>query len=171
MASLLAAITVLGAVIDLVPIRNDMMVVIPHRNDRLTEWVFANTNPNDLFLSDTFISHPILFSGRKVFMGHTLFIWAAGYDLTERDLAYKRMFGERDRSRLLAILKENKIKYVAIDDGLRRNTIVKQLNESVYQQNFEKVFEDKDQRYGNLTIYRVPEEFDRPLNNSLRPSE
>jgi len=40
---------------------------------------------------------------------------------------------------------------------MRWNSLVKdRLNEAVYQQDFEKVFEDTERRHSNLTIYRVP---------------
>jgi hypothetical protein len=39
---------------------------------------------------------------------------------------------------------------------VRANGSIKGLNESIYQKNFEKVFEDTERRYGNLTLYRVP---------------
>ncbi len=68
------------------------------------------------------------------------------------------MFQERNPAELLRLLRANNISYVAIDDGVRGNGLVKDnLNESVYQQNFEKVFEDTERKYANLTIYKVPE--------------
>ena len=66
------------------------------------------------------------------------------------------MFQERDLEKLLRLLNDNKIVYVAIDDGVRANGSIKGLNESIYQKNFEKMFEDTEHRYANLTIYKVP---------------
>jgi|CXWL01.1.fsa_nt_gi DNA-binding beta-propeller fold protein YncE len=155
-AVLLGFFMVCGAIIDLFPIHNDAFVTVPYKNDRLTDWLFENTQPTDLFLSDRLLSHPILFTGRRIYLGDGLFPWAAGYDITERQNTYKRMFQERDRETLVSLLNENNIKFVAIDDGLRRSDFVRNINESVYQVGFEKVFEDTEKRYGNLTIYRVP---------------
>lgn len=74
----LVVLTTLGGVIDLFPIHNDPKLVVPYKNDRLTTWVFENTKPSDLFLSQRWLTHPILFTGRKLFLGNTLFAWTAG---------------------------------------------------------------------------------------------
>lgn len=159
LATFIAVVMTFGAVIDLFPIHNDAFVRVPYENDRLTTWLYANTQPSDLFLSDTFLSHPILFTGRKIFLGNTLFAWTAGYQLNERESRYRSMFQERDPENLVRLLNDNKIAYVAIDDGLRTNGFVKDLNETVFQENFEKVFDDTGHQYGNLTLYKVPASF------------
>ena len=47
--------------------------------------------------------------------------------------------------------------YVGFDDGVRGFGMIKdRLNEAVFRQNFEKVFEDTEHRHANLTIYKVP---------------
>jgi hypothetical protein len=66
------------------------------------------------------------------------------------------MFEECDPDQLIRLLKQNGIAYVAIDSGVRTNQAIKQLNESVYQQHFEKVFDDTDRQYDFVTIYKVP---------------
>jgi hypothetical protein len=149
------ALTTLGGVIDLFPIHNDLMLTVPHKNDRLTTWVFDNTTPDDLFLSQRWLTHPILFAGRKVFLGNTLFAWSAGYAVGPREAVYKRMFEERDPATLVSLLNENKITYVAIDNGVRDSPLIKNLNESVYESVFPKVFEDSQMQYDQLSIYKV----------------
>jgi hypothetical protein len=157
LAIVLAFAMIFGAIIDLFPIRNDAKIIVPHKNDRLTGWVLENTKPSDVFLTYPVLTHPILFSGRKIFFGNTLFAWSAGYDLTAREVAYRRMFQERNVDELVRLLHENKIAYVAIDDSVRGNALTKaSLNDFVYEDYFEKVFEDTERRYHNLTIYKVP---------------
>lgn len=156
LACALAVVMIFSSIIDMFPLHNDAFVSVPYQNDRLTTWLTENTQSGDLFLTNTLLAHPILFTGRKVFLGNTLFAWSAGYDMVERDKAYRAMFRERDLAQLNVLLHENKIAYVAFDDGLRSNSMHPNLNESVYQENFEKVFEDTDHHYGNMTIYRVP---------------
>ena len=46
------------------------------------------TNPRDIFLTDRFVTHPILMAGRRVFYGWPYYSWGAGYDSTKRDRAY-----------------------------------------------------------------------------------
>ena len=153
LAVFLTVAMVFGSVIDLFPLHNDSWINVPYHNDRLTTWVFENTNPEDVFLSERLISHPVLFAGRKVFLGHTTFIWTAGYEFGERERTYKAMFLERNRASLIRSLRKNNIAYVAIDDGMRKSS---GMDEAIFQERFEKVFEDTENRYGNLTIYRVP---------------
>ncbi len=156
LAAVLAIASIFGGIVDLFPIHNDPALIVPFRNDRLTQWLLANTKPSDVFLSQTLLTHPILFTGRKLFLGNTLFAWSAGYRVGEREPIYRRMFEERDPDELIRLLKQNGIDYVAIDSGVRTNQAIKQLNESVYQQHFEKVFDDTDRQYDFVTIYKVP---------------
>jgi hypothetical protein len=152
----LAVATIFGGIVDLFPLHNDPALSVPYKNDHLTNWLMENTKPSDVFLSGTLLTHPILFTGRKIFLGNTLFAWSAGYRVREREAIYKRMFQERDPDKLLRLLRENGITYVAIDSGVRSNNLINDLNETVYQQHFEKVFDDTYRMYDLLTIYKVP---------------
>ena len=67
------------------------------------------------------------------------------------------MLTEKDPSKLVHLLHQNGIRYVAIDNGIRLGFLKGKLNESVFKRNFERVFEDKENRFGALTIYRVPD--------------
>ncbi len=156
LAFVLALAMVFGAIVDLFPVKNDPKLVLPYEKDRLTTWLLDNTKPTDIFLTQNFLTHPILFTGRKIFMGNTLFAWTAGYNVGEREKLYQQMFDERDVNKLLRLLHRYNIAYVGIDDGVRGNNIIKDLNESVYKENFEKVYEDTEHRTGNITIYKVP---------------
>ncbi len=110
----------------------------------------------DVFLSHTWLTHQVLFAGRKIFLGHTLFAWSAGYDVGPREEIYRRMFDERNPTNLVQLLHSHNIAYVSIDDGVRENTAIRHLNEPIYRQYFEKVFEDTEHRYANIVIYKVP---------------
>lgn len=157
LAVVLALAMIFGAIIDLFPIHNDSIITIPYKNDRLTNWIFENTKPSAVFLTHTFLTHPILFAGRKTFLGYTLFAWTAGYNVGEREAIYKQIFHERDRDELVRLLNKNKIAYVGIDNDLRGNSLIKDFfSDSVFQQNFDRVFEDTEHRYADLTIYKVP---------------
>lgn len=156
MAVILTVLTIAEGVIDLFPVHNDPVLVVPHKNDRLSQWLLDNTKPSDVFLTQTLLTHPILFTGRKIFLGYTLFAWTAGYDVSAREEIYRRMFEVRDPKELVRLLNNNKIAYVGIDDGVRENKAIKQLNEEVYQMHFQKVFEDTGHQYANITIYKVP---------------
>jgi hypothetical protein len=154
LACVLAFATIFGGIVDLFPIHNDPALTVPYENDRLTTWLLENTQPADVFLTHPLLTHPILFTGRKIFLGNTLFAWASGYPMSEREAIYLRMFQELNPVELVRLLNQNNITYVAIDNGVRSNNVIKDLNESVYQQHFEKVFDDTG--YDLVTIYKVP---------------
>jgi hypothetical protein len=156
-AIVLGAAMIFGGFIDLFPLHNDPELSVPYKNDRLSQWLLQNTQPSDVFLTHTLLTHPILFNGRKIFLGYTLFAFTAGYDVPQREEIYRRMFEERDPATLLSLLRANKIAYVAIDDGVRSNQALFDLNEAVYETNFLRVFNDTAGAYDNLMIYKVPQ--------------
>ena len=156
LAIVLAIATVFSGVIDLFPLHNDPMLAVPYKDDRLSQWLLTKTQSSDVFLTHTLLTHPILFSGRKIYLGYTLFAWTAGYNVPDREARYRRMFQETDINELTRLLHENHIAYVAIDDGVRHNETLPDLNEAVFDQHFEKVFEDTAHVYDNVVIYKVP---------------
>ena len=155
LAGALALLMIFGSIIELFPIHNDATISVPYQNDRLVTWLTQNTQPSDIFLTHNFLAHPIPFTGRRIFLGYTLFAWTAGYNVGAREAVYIRMFEERNPMVLLRLLQENQIAYVGIDNSVRHHHLVKHLNEEVYQQNFQQVFEDKENKYENLTLYKV----------------
>jgi hypothetical protein len=156
LAIALAVTTVFGGFVDLFPLHNDPMLAVPYQNDRLSEWLLTNTKPSDVFLTHQFLTHQIVFTGRKIYLGYTLFAWTAGYNVPDREASYQRMFQEGDREDLVRLLRENKIAYVAIDDAVRHNESLPDLNEALYEKHFAKVFEDTASVYDNVVIYKVP---------------
>jgi DNA-binding beta-propeller fold protein YncE len=126
--------------------------------DRLYEWLRQNTKPTDTFVSEIYILHPILLSGRRLYFGYPTFSWSAGYDVGSRQPVYREMLTTRSPRELVRRLQANDIAYVAIDDGLRNQAMVAELNESVYREHLEIAFDDADNRYANLVVFRVPDD-------------
>jgi DNA-binding beta-propeller fold protein YncE len=156
-ATALTASIVVGGAIDLFPIYNRHLAEFNYENDPLMKWVLSETRSDKAFLTDKFMYHPILFAGRKLFCGYTLFAWGAGYDIAKRELIHRELFESRDPRKVYRLLKDNNIGYVAFDNGVRHSQSIKRPNEQVYAEYFSKVFEDKQGRYSSLTIYEVPE--------------
>ena len=153
----LAAAIVISGAIDLLPIHHSYFIQLRYGNDPLVKWIWANTKPHDVFLSDRFVNHQILLAGRRLFYGWPSFSWGAGYDTTKRDHVYRTLFESQDPYTVFRLLRENNIAYVAIDEGVRRGEFIKRPNEDVYALNFQKVWEDKANAYSKLVIYKVPE--------------
>lgn len=156
-AIVLALAIVAGGIIDLFPIHNGYYMQIKYERDPLVEWVRTHTKPHDVFLSDRFVNHQILMAGRRLFYGWPSFPWSSGYDTTKRDQVYRQLFESRDPRLVFQLLKQNRIAYVAVDNGVRRGEFIKRANEDLYSRYCQKVFEDKANKYNSLTIYKVPD--------------
>jgi DNA-binding beta-propeller fold protein YncE len=156
-ATAVTASIMMGGAIDLFPIYNRHLAEFAYANDPLVKWVLSETRADKAFLTDKFMYHPILFAGRKLFCGYTLFAWGAGYDIVKRELIHRELFESRDPRKVFRLLRDNNIGYVAFDNGVRHSQIIKRPNEQVYAEYFPKVFEDKQGRYSSLTIYKVPD--------------
>ena len=152
----LALVVAVGGLIDLVPIKNDPLLAVPLRGDRLYDWVEQETERSAVFLTDLHIVHPIMLAGRRIYYGWPAYPLSLGYDLATREREYRDLYGMRSPRELVRRLQADGIGYVAFDDGLRERGFVDQLNEDVYATHLEPVFRDTENRYGHLTIYRVP---------------
>jgi DNA-binding beta-propeller fold protein YncE len=153
----LLLLTIPCGIIDLYPIHNGYWNALAFRNDPLIDWLHKETKPRDIFLTDRFVTHPIFMAGRRVFYGWPYYSWGAGYDATERDRVYRELFENRDPAKVFQLLKEHSIAYVAFDNAVRHGDFIKRPNEQIYAQFFPKVFEDKENRYNAMTIFKVPD--------------
>ncbi len=156
LAAVLMIFICVGGTIELFRIRNINMVDVPYGSGPLYEWLYANTQPEDIFLTNNHVTHPILLSGRRIFYGWAYFGWSMGYPTGTRDEEIKRLFSETNVTDLINLLNQKNIRYVAFDDGLRTSHMGSRLNERVFEQNFERVFTAPAGKYGSLVIYRVP---------------
>ena len=146
-----------GGIIDFFPIHNTGWSEVTYRNDPFIDWLNKNTTPREIFLTDRFVNHPILMAGRRVFYGWPYYAWSAGYDASKRDRVYTDLFENKDPWKVYRLLKENNIRYVGFDGAVRQAQFIKRPNEQVYSTYFPKVFEDKQNKYNSLTIYKVPD--------------
>jgi hypothetical protein len=146
-----------GGIIELFPIHNTGWSEVTYKNDPLIEWLMKETKPRDIFLTDRFVNHPILMAGRRVLYGWPYYGWSAGYNASQHDRLYTELFESKDAWKVFHLLKENGITYVAFDNAVRHGQFIKRPNEQVYATYFPKVFEDKQNKYNSLTIYKVPE--------------
>jgi DNA-binding beta-propeller fold protein YncE len=154
-ATALFLLIIPGGVIDFFPIHNTGWSEVQYRNDPLIDWLKKNTKPRDIFLTDRFVTHPILMAGRRVLYGWPYYGWSAGYDASKHDRLYAELFEGKDPWKVYHLLKDNGIKYVVYDNAVRQGQFIKRPNEQLYATYFPKVFEDS--RYNGLVIYKVPE--------------
>jgi DNA-binding beta-propeller fold protein YncE len=153
-AALLTVSMTLGGLIDIFPFHNDGTIDIAMEHDTLMDFVLNQTDPRDVFLTDSFVAHPILLAGRKIFHGHDYYAWSAGYNTEERTREMKELYSERDPNVLVPRLNEYKIRWVCFDNPFSQGEIGK--NEWVYRGYFRKAFDDNGGRHDGFRIYRVP---------------
>src|SRR5262249_43056453 len=153
LAILLVVLIIPGGIIDLFPVHNAYWSDVAYKNSRLIEWLTKETDARSIFLTDRFVSHPILMAGRRVFYGWPYYAWSAGYRTAERDGVYRQMWQERNVQILVKLLHDNGVSYVALDDGVRHGEFGQHLNEQIYRKYFPTVFEE-----GSLSIFKVPAE-------------
>jgi DNA-binding beta-propeller fold protein YncE/cbb3-type cytochrome oxidase subunit 3 len=156
-AILLFILIIPGGLIEFFPIHNTYWSEVAYKNDLLIEWLMKETKPRDIFLTNRFVNHPMLMAGRRVFYGWPYYAWSAGYDASKRDKDYLDLLQSRDPRKVFRLLKENGINYVAFDNAVRRGEFVKRHNEQIYSRYFQKVFEDRQNKYDSLKIYKVPD--------------
>ena len=152
-----------GGIVDLVQIRGNSYVEVNYERDDLVRWLRRNTNQKDVFLTNRVLSHPVLLAGRRIFLGsHDS---PAGNDLGKREPIYRQMFESNNPRRVFELLKQNRIGYVAFDDAVRHSESPGNANEYIYARYFRRVYEDKENRYGKLVMYKVPESIPVSLAN------
>ncbi len=156
-AILLFILVIPGGLIEFFPIHNTYWSEVAYKNDPLIEWLMKETKPRDIFLTNRFVNHPMLMAGRRVFYGWPYYAWSAGYDASKRDKDYLDLFQSRDPRKVYHLLKENGITYAAFDNAVRRGEFVKRHNEQIYSRYFQKVFDDRQNKYDLLAIYKVPD--------------
>jgi DNA-binding beta-propeller fold protein YncE len=162
-ASVLFLLVIPGGVIDFLPIHNTGWSEVQYRNDPLIDWLKRNTTPRDIFLTDRFVTHPILMAGRRVFYGWPYFAWSAGYNASNRDRVYTELFESKDPWKVYHLLKENGIEYVAYDNAVRQAQFIKRPNQELYATYFPKVYDAPN--YNGMVIYKVPDKPPPKLNN------
>lgn len=154
-AACLFLLVIPGGFIDFFPIHNTGWSEVQYKNDPLIDWLKKNTTPRDIFLTDRFVTHPILMAGRRVFYGWPYYSWGAGYDATKRDKLYIELFESKDPWKVYHLLKENGIKYIGYDNAIRQAQFIRRPNQELYATYFPKVYDASS--YNGLVIYKVPD--------------
>ena len=128
-----------SGIIDFFAIKNDTFYSIsdyPKNPDIL--WIIKNTSKDAVFLNSNYIYNPSSISGRKIFLGWPYFSWSLGYDTDGRDILSHQLFTSEPINVECQILRQNKIKYIIIQD---KNDII--VNNQYLDDSFRKVYDNK----------------------------
>lgn len=151
---LIASMTITGVVDNIAVFNsNRKNISLPIKmNHPISQWVQSKTGPNEVFLTDQYIIHPILFGGRKIFLGSPAFSWSAGYDTFGRNDIVRQIYGGMDPSKVKRLVEENNIAYIVIEDG-NRGSKQYELNEELIDSLYGPV-EYENPQY-NIKIYKT----------------
>ena len=118
----------------------------------VTEWIMAYTQPEAVFLTDTYAFDEFFYSGRKAYYGHAYYAWSAGHDTAGRDAVYRDLLSGSggNYNAFRELCKEEGISYLLVTDNMRNDT-GSVYNDAFFQGNFAVLahFEQKN----NATVY------------------
>jgi hypothetical protein len=145
-----AIATVFGGVVDLFPLHNDPNAGRALQK-RSSQWVAADEYSTFRHFSDAHTADGIRFCspGARSISLHTLRVDSGLQRSGPRSSVSTDISGDRPEQ-LKRLLRDNRIAYVAIDDGVRHNESLPDFNEFIFDQNFQKVFEDTEHAYETM---------------------
>lgn len=150
LAIFLILIMTSSGVLDFITLINKNKQTLAYNmEDPVTLWAKEKTDPQDIFLTDTYVIHPLLLSGRKIFYGWPYFAWSAGYDTFSREQIVSQIYGGTDKKQLIQLVKENDIDYIVVENSNRESKPYT-LNEALIQTTFKEVY-----NVNGITIYKT----------------
>lgn len=126
-------------------------------NDPLTEWVWQNTDRDDIFLTANYYlsskgaGSSLILSGCRLFNGWQYFSWSAGYDTAGRDKIAAEIYSASDCTKLVEKVRDNGIKYIVVALNNRTSKDYA-LNEDTIAKTFGKVYSEGEGEY-LTTVY------------------
>ncbi|MBR6256991.1 MAG: hypothetical protein IKR23_06375 [Lachnospiraceae bacterium] len=101
-------------------VRNIDKYYLEFRQDsKLTQWVRENSDSKDIWLTDMLSNHEIVLGGAMLYYGWPYYAWSAGYDTYGREELVAEMFAAGSEERLKELVKQENIRFIMTDDGLR----------------------------------------------------
>lgn len=115
------------------------------QDSKLTQWVKENSTSKDIWLTDMLSNHEVVLGGAMLYYGWPYYAWSAGYDTYAREEKTGRMFASSDPEELKRMIREENIRFIMTDDGLRYGDHY-ELNEDVIAAAYPCVYESGDVR-------------------------
>lgn len=125
--------------------------------DALTDWIWENTEPHEIFLTGNYYLTPggygsrILLSGAMIYYGWEYFTWSAGYDTETRGKLVHSIYSCSDPDTLYALVEQSGVKYIVVDERNRESEDY-ELCEWIFDLCYKKVYSDGE-GYNEISIY------------------
>lgn len=116
----------------------DSAIVLDLNSD-LTSWINENSRSQDIFLTSNYSINQVVLGGAMLYEGWPYFPWSAGYDTDYRTAQVKRMYEAKTPKELRALVKENNIRFIIVDND-NRNSNDYTINEENIANTFECVY-------------------------------
>jgi hypothetical protein len=117
-SAVLIAVMVFTGVIDMFTMQNmngkGRSIPIPQSSE-YQDWLLANTEPDDIFLTPWYSTNEIFFAGRMVYYGWPYYAWSSGYDAITRRDKFDLMVYPVNAEEGRRLVRENNISYIVID--------------------------------------------------------
>ncbi len=132
--------------------------IILNLEDDLTKFVHDNSTSKDLFLTNStnYTINQLVFGGAMLYQGHQYYAWSAGYDTDYRDDMVRRMYSAETPKELKALVKQNNIRFIVVENANRVSTDYALNEENIYK-TYECVYEEGEGEW-KLSIYDTRKE-------------
>lgn len=125
--------------------------LVYHTADQLTLWLKENADSDDIILSAPYALHRVVLGGGMLYYGHSYYAQSAGYDTDVREKKVKEMFGASSVPMLRALIEENNIRYIIVDNDARSSNAFR-VREDIISAAYQAVYTEGEGDW-KLTIY------------------
>jgi hypothetical protein len=125
--------------------------LVYHTADQLTLWLKENADSDDIILSAPYALHRVVLGGGMLYYGHSYYAQSAGYDTDVREKKVKEMFGASSVPTLRALIEENNIRYIIVDNDARSSNAFR-VREDIISAAYQAVYTEGEGDW-KLTIY------------------
>lgn len=84
-------------------------------SDSLTQWIDQNSDSKDIFLTSNYTINQVVLGGAMLYEGWQYYPGSAGYNTKYRDNMVQLMYEAKTPSQLMALIKENNIRFIIVD--------------------------------------------------------
>jgi len=122
------------------------------KDDSIANWVKENASCDDMFLTPPYWLNEFVVGGAMLYYGHSYYAASAGYDTNARYIQVNLMYEASSEEELDELIKQNKIRYIVVDDECRNSTDYN-VREDVIENTYEVVFEEWHRARGYVRIF------------------
>ena len=137
-------ILILSGFIDGAAVANDEKISLTDiSGDTVTHWIYLNTPPTSIFLTQDYFMQPPSVAGRPIFLGWPYFPWSLGYDTQKRGNSIKQIFQSTSKQDACLLLISNNISYIFYNTNSAVSPNTQQVS-PLYVYNFTPLYTNAD---------------------------